>query len=68
MRIKHQNIVPYTPQQNSVVQGMNHISMEHARSMLSTFGLDNGFWVETVNIVVYLINISPTATLDGKIP
>ena len=42
--------------------------MEHARSMRlhATFPLQ--FWVEIVDIVVYLINIGPSRYLDGGIP
>ena len=36
--------------------------------MLNTFGLDNGLWVDFVNIAMYLINKSPIVVLDGNIP
>ena len=43
--------------------------MEKVRSMLqSNYGLEKHFWVEAVNISFYMINRSPTTTLDGVIP
>lgn len=47
---------------------MNRIIMEKVRSMLSNSRLENNFWEETVRIACYLINWSPTTTLDGGIP
>ena len=66
--IKNQNIVPHTPQQNGVVEWMNRISMERARSMLNSSGLDNRLWEKFVNTTVYLINKSPKSTYDVNIP
>ena len=65
--IKDQKMVPYTPQQNGVAKQMNHTIRERARSMLNTFGLDNGFQEKVVNPVAYFINRSPTIALDGNI-
>ena len=56
-----------SPQQNGVPERMNHTIMECERSMLNASGLDNVFWEKVVNAVVYLINKSPTTTLDGNI-
>ena len=39
--------------------------MEHARRILNTFELDNGF-LEVINTTTYIINRSPTTMLDGK--
>ena len=41
--------------------------MEHARRMLNTLVLDDGFWVEVINTFANLINLSPATTLNGKI-
>jgi hypothetical protein len=42
--------------------------MERARSMRLHVGLPLQFWVDDVNIVVYLINRGPSISLDGGIP
>jgi len=41
--------------------------MEKVQSMLSNSGLEKNFWVEAVWTTCYLINRSPTTTLDGGI-
>ena len=60
--------MPSTPQQNGVVERMNHTIMEKVRSMLSNSGLDKHFWAEAIMTTCYLINRSPSTTLDGGIP
>ena len=40
--------------------------MEYARSMLKGKNLSNGFWVEALNITIYLKNRSPTKSLEFK--
>jgi len=47
---------------------MNGTLMEKARSMLSGVGLGQEFWAEAVEIACYLLNISPSSTLENKIP
>jgi hypothetical protein len=42
--IKHEKIVPLTPQQNGTAERMNHTIMEKVRSMLSNSGLEKHFW------------------------
>ena len=42
--------------------------MERARSMRLHVGLPLQLWVDVVDIVVYLINIGPSSSLDGGIP
>ena len=41
---------------------------ERIRSILSNAKLPKSFWVEAMRIVVDLINISPSALLDGNVP
>ena len=36
--------------------------------MLSGVGLGQEFWAEAVEIACYLLNISPSSTLENKIP
>jgi hypothetical protein len=40
--------------------------MENTRYMLSGAGLGNNFWVEAVGTACYLVNTSPSSSLDGK--
>jgi hypothetical protein len=47
---------------------MNRTIMEHARSMRLHAGFPLQFWVDVVDIVVYLINKGPSSSLDGRIP
>jgi hypothetical protein len=41
--------------------------MERARSMRLHLGLSLQFWVDVVDIFVYLINKGPSSSLDGGI-
>jgi hypothetical protein len=58
----------YTPQQNGVVERMNMTPMEKGRCMLSGVWLRQELWAEVVGIAFYLVNRSPSSTLDDKIP
>ena len=66
--ICRENIIPRTPQENGVSERMNRTIMECARCMRLHAGLPLQFWVDVVDIVVYLINIKPSISLDGGIP
>jgi transposase InsO family protein len=66
--IHREKTVPGTPQENGVSERMNRTIMEHARSMRLHAGFPLQFWVEVVDIVVYLINRGPSSSLDGGIP
>ena len=66
--IARQNNTPYTPQQNGVAERMNMTLMERARSMLSGVGLGQEFWVEAMETTFYLVNRSPSSTLEDKTP
>jgi hypothetical protein len=57
-----------TPQENGVSERMNGTIMEHAKSMRLCAGFPLQFWEDVVDIVVYLINIGPSSSLDGGIP
>jgi transposase InsO family protein len=54
--VMHQRTVPYSPQQNGVVERMNWTFMEKARSMLHYKSVPTEWWVEAVRLAVYLIN------------
>lgn len=59
--------LPYTPQQNHVVERKNMTLGECARSMIKGKNLSNSLWAETIS-VIYLKNIIPTRFLDFKTP
>jgi transposase InsO family protein len=58
----------YTPQQNGVVQCMNMTLLERARGMLSNANLQQELWAEAVTTACYLVNRSPSTTIECKIP
>eukprot|EP00253_Pinus_taeda_P020829 PITA_20829 len=47
---------------------MNRTLMERVRSMLSVARLGQEFWVEAVDTTYYLVNRSPSSTLEDKAP
>lgn len=59
---------PYSPQQNGVVERRNQSVVGAARSMLKAAGMPAHLWGETVATAVYLLNQSPTKSLDGVTP
>jgi hypothetical protein len=66
--IRRENKVPRTPQENGVSERMNRTIMECARSMRLHASFPLQFWVDVVDIVIYLINRGPSISLDGIIP
>eukprot|EP00253_Pinus_taeda_P007037 PITA_07037 len=65
--IRREKTVPGTPQENGVSERMKRTIMEHARCMRLHAGLPLKFWVDAVDIVVYLIKRGPSSSLDGGI-
>ncbi|WVZ86727.1 hypothetical protein U9M48_033466 [Paspalum notatum var. saurae] len=53
---------------NGVAERMNRTIISRARCMLSNAGLKKRFWAEAVSTACYLINRSPSITLDKKTP
>uniref|UniRef100_A0ACD5TR82 Uncharacterized protein n=1 Tax=Avena sativa TaxID=4498 RepID=A0ACD5TR82_AVESA len=66
--IKHFTTAPYTPQQNGVVERRNQTVVEMARCMLKSMDVPADFWGEAVKAAVYVLNRSPTRSLDGVTP
>ena len=52
-----------TPEQNGVVERMNHTLVESARAMIAHAGLPNAYWAEAVATAAYLKNRSTTSAL-----
>jgi transposase InsO family protein len=66
--VQRQLTAPYSPQQNGVIERRNQTVVGMARSMLKAKALLGTFWGEAVNTAVYILNRSPTRSLDGKTP
>ncbi|WRX12923.1 Reverse transcriptase [Theobroma cacao] len=66
--IKHQLIGPCTPQQNGVCELKNRTIVKMTHCLLFEKSLPKSFWIEAVNVSVYLLNLLPTRTLEAKSP
>jgi len=66
--IKHEKTVPKTPQENGIAERMNRTIVERIRCMLRHSKLSKSFWGEAMRTTVDLINLSPSALLNGDIP
>jgi hypothetical protein len=60
--------VPYTPQQNGVVEWRNQTVVAMARALLKQRGMLAEFWREAVVTAVYLQNRLTTKSLVGRMP
>lgn len=65
--IKRKLTVPYTPQQNCVIERHNRTLMKMARWLIQS-KLPETFWAEAVNAAAYIRNRCPTRSLGGKTP
>jgi transposase InsO family protein len=54
--IGHEFSVPYTPQQNGIVERKNRTLIEAARTMLDEYKISDQFWVEAINTACHAIN------------
>jgi transposase InsO family protein len=66
--VKRQLTAPYSPQQNGVVERRNQTVVAAARSMLKAANVPAYFWGEAVVAAIYVLNRSPTKSLDGVTP
>jgi transposase InsO family protein len=60
--------LPYSPQQNGVAERRNQTVVAMARALLKQRGMPARFWGEAVMTAVYILNCSPTKTLNGMTP
>jgi hypothetical protein len=63
--VHHQHMTPYIPQQNGVIERQNGMVVATARSMLKAKSLSGWFWGEVVNVIMYVLNMCPTKSIDG---
>jgi hypothetical protein len=66
--IQMQHIVPYTPQQNGVVERKNHTLKEMANCMIQSKGLSLKYWEKAINCENYIVNHTPTKALKNITP
>jgi transposase InsO family protein len=59
---------PYTPQQNGVVERRNQTVLGMVRSMLKAMCMPGHFWGEAVLTAVFILNRSPTRSVEGMTP
>lgn len=55
--------IPYSPQLNGKAERLNRTLLEKIRALLEESGLKKEMW-GAVYTAIYLMNISPTKTLD----
>ena len=66
--IHHKETNAYTPQENGVAKHINRTIIEMAQTLLLEGNLPLMYWCFIVIYVVYIINQSPTCTLESKTP
>ena len=66
--IQHQLTVPYSPQQNGVVERKNRTVIEMTRCLLFEKQIPKKLWAEAANTAVYLMNRLPTKAVLKKTP
>ena len=66
--IRLEYTVPKTPELNGLAERMNRTVMDRVWSMLAHTKLSKKFRVETLMMAAYVINRSPSISLDGDIP
>jgi transposase InsO family protein len=67
-RIQLQHTVPYTPQQNGVVEQKNRSLKEMTSCMLHAKSLPQRLWAEELNYATYIQRRSPHRSVKNKTP
>lgn len=60
VRYSHQKTVPYTPQQNGVVEEKTRSLVKMARCMLYCKGSNKCYWDKSIHFSNYILNRVPT--------
>jgi hypothetical protein len=63
--VQHHYSTSYCPQQNGAVEWYNQMVVGMARALLKQREMTVVLWGETVVMIVYILNRSPTKTLNG---
>lgn len=66
--IKRQLTAAYTPQQNGVCEWKNRTTLNMVRSILTRSGVSKSFWPEAVDWSIYILNRSPTFSVQNMTP
>jgi hypothetical protein len=66
--IKEKMTTRYTPQQSRVVERNNCTIMSMARTLLTTRKFSKNYWAKAVACSFYILNRSPTSSVQGKVP
>lgn len=66
--ICHQRTCVYTPEQNGRAERENRTIVESVRTLLHSSGLDETFWAEAANAVVFTVNRAGSSPQKGKTP
>ncbi|GKA36359.1 retrovirus-related pol polyprotein from transposon TNT 1-94 [Tanacetum coccineum] len=67
-RIARHLTVSGTPQQNGLAERMNRTLLNKVRCLLIQSSLPDSFWAEAIVTTTYLINRSPSTTMEKKTP
>ena len=63
-----QHSIPYTPQQNGVVERKNRSLKEMATYMMEAENFPPKFWADAINYASYIQNRVPHKHIDGMTP
>jgi hypothetical protein len=66
--IHHEEMAPYTPEQNGVAERANRTICERIRAILAETKLPKELWAELARAVAHLKNRCLTTALNGKTP
>ena len=66
--IRMQTTIPYTPEQNGLVERMNRTLVEKARTMLHHAGLPHEHWQSAIATATHITNRLPTKANNNQSP
>lgn len=66
--VVHQTTIPYSSQQNGVVERANRTIVERTIALMHSEQIPLRLWAETMSTVVYLKNRSPSVVLNDRTP
>ena len=66
--IMHQTTISKTPEQNGLAERKNRSLIETVRCMISDSGLPKAYWAEAISTANYVLNRSPSASLNKCTP